>query len=70
MAMKLLVVKVPEAYIEALDKLVKQGRYSSRSEAVRFAIRELLRRELWMYEMMDDYDDYNYDDVNSDDAEF
>jgi antitoxin ParD1/3/4 len=44
---KLVTVKVPELYIEGLDELVKLGRYSSRSEAIRVAIRELLRRELW-----------------------
>jgi hypothetical protein len=30
-----------------LDKLVEIGMYPSRSEAIRVAIRDLLRRELW-----------------------
>ena len=46
--MRLITVKVPESYIEGLDDLVRSGRYSSRSEAIRIAIRDLLRRELWL----------------------
>jgi len=45
--MKLVTVKMPEAYVEGIDELVKMGRYSSRSEVIRVAIRDLLRRELW-----------------------
>lgn len=45
--MKLVTVKMPEMYVEAIDGLVKAGRYSSRSEAIRIAVRELLRREVW-----------------------
>lgn len=44
---RLVTVKMPETYLEGLDELVKLGRYSSRSEAIRIAVRELLRRELW-----------------------
>ncbi len=40
-------VKIPELYLEGIDELVKHGRYSSRSEVIRTAIRDLLRRELW-----------------------
>ncbi len=45
--MKLVTVKMPETYVEGLDELVRMGRYSSRSEAIRVAVRELLKRELW-----------------------
>lgn len=45
--MRIVTVKMPETYIEAIDELVRSGRYSSRSEVIRAAIRELLRRELW-----------------------
>ena len=41
-------VKMPEVYIEGLDELVRIGRYSSRSEAIRIAIRDLLKKELWV----------------------
>lgn len=43
-------MKIPELYLEGIDTLVKHGRYSSRSEVIRTAIRDLLRRELWMPE--------------------
>ncbi len=36
-----------EIYVNGLDKLVEIGMYPSRSEAIRVAIRDLLRRELW-----------------------
>ena len=45
--MRIVTVKMPETYLEGLDELVKMGRYSSRSEAIRIAVRELLKRELW-----------------------
>ena len=40
----LLSAKVPESYVKLLDSLVKAGLYTSRSEALRAAIRELLRK--------------------------
>ena len=47
MGMKLVSVKMPRAYIEGIDYLVKVKKvYPSRSEAVRIAIRDLLMREL------------------------
>jgi len=54
--MRLVTVKMPEAYVEAIDELVRMGRFTSRSEAIRIAIRELLRRELWVMEMYDEED--------------
>ncbi len=49
--MRLITVKMPEIYVEGLDELVKIGRYSSRSEVIRVAIRDLLKKELWMVEV-------------------
>jgi len=46
--MKLVTVKMPEAYIDGLDELVRLGRYSSRSEVIRIAVRDLLKKELWV----------------------
>ncbi|OYT37335.1 MAG: CopG family transcriptional regulator [Desulfurococcales archaeon ex4484_58] len=46
--MRLVTVKLPEIYVEGLDELVKIGRYSSRSEVIRVAIRDLLKKELWI----------------------
>ncbi|MDM7275900.1 MAG: ribbon-helix-helix domain-containing protein [Thermoprotei archaeon] len=45
--MRLVTVKMPEMYVKGVDELVRAGRYSSRSEVIRIAIRELLKRELW-----------------------
>ncbi len=45
--MRIVTVKMPESYIEAIDELIRIGRYSSRSEVIRAAIRDLLKRELW-----------------------
>jgi len=41
---------LPEAYLEGLDKLVGQGIYPSRSAAIRFAVLDMLKRELWQQE--------------------
>ncbi|MCS7112219.1 MAG: ribbon-helix-helix domain-containing protein [Ignisphaera sp.] len=48
--MRIVTVKMPETYIEAIDELIRMGRYSSRSEVIRSAIRELLKKELWVSE--------------------
>ena len=45
--MQLVTVKMSDIYVKGLDKLVDVGMYPSRSEAIRVAIRDLLRRELW-----------------------
>lgn len=45
--MKIVTVKLPEQYIDAIDELIKRGRYTTRSEVIRTALRELLKRELW-----------------------
>lgn len=44
MTMKTLPAKVTSKLIKELDELVNEGWYSSRSEAVRDAIRQLVRR--------------------------
>ena len=43
--MKLISCKMPEAIIELIDQLVKEGQYKSRSELIRHALLELLKRE-------------------------
>lgn len=45
--MKLVTVKMPELYVKAIDELVKEEKYTNRSEVIRVAVRELLKRELW-----------------------
>lgn len=39
---------LPEPYIKALDQLVGKRRYPNRSEAIRLAVRDLLRKEAWV----------------------
>jgi Arc/MetJ-type ribon-helix-helix transcriptional regulator len=48
--MRLVSVKIPEALIEGLDELVKSAMYPSRSAALRAAVRDMLKRELWSTE--------------------
>jgi antitoxin ParD1/3/4 len=45
--MKLVTVLLPEAYLAGLDELVRSNMYPSRSAAIRAAVRDLLKRELW-----------------------
>jgi Arc/MetJ-type ribon-helix-helix transcriptional regulator len=45
--LKVLSVHLPDTYIEGLAELVNLKFYANRSEAIRVAIRDLLRRELW-----------------------
>jgi Arc/MetJ-type ribon-helix-helix transcriptional regulator len=45
--LKLVTVKLPEKLVTDVDQLVKAGIYHSRSDAIRAAVRDLLRRELW-----------------------
>ncbi len=48
--MKLVTVKLPEKLVTDVDQLVKTGVYHNRSDAIRAAVRDLLRRELWRTE--------------------
>ncbi|RLE54008.1 MAG: CopG family transcriptional regulator [Thermoprotei archaeon] len=43
--MVLITFHIPENMLKELDKLVEEGRYPSRSEAIRVAIRDLLVKE-------------------------
>ncbi len=45
--MKLVTVKLPERLVTGVDELVKTGIYHNRSDAIRSAVRDLLKRELW-----------------------
>ncbi|MEX2704471.1 MAG: ribbon-helix-helix domain-containing protein [Candidatus Freyrarchaeum guaymaensis] len=49
-AMKLVSIKLPTAYIDGLNQLVERGIYPSRSEAIRVAVRDMLKKELWSRE--------------------
>ena len=43
--MILISVHLPRQMLEELDEMVRQGRFPSRSEAIRIAIRDLIFRE-------------------------
>jgi len=43
--MVLISVHMPKQLLEELDEMVKQGRFPSRSEAIRVAVRDLILRE-------------------------
>ncbi len=43
---KLITCHLPTAYIEGIEKLVEDEIYPNRSEAIRVAIRDLLKNEL------------------------
>jgi len=45
--MKVVSVHLPEAYIEAIDELVRRKVYPNRAEAIRMAVRDLIRREAY-----------------------
>jgi len=44
--MELISVHIQKQALEEIDELVKQGVFPSRSEAIRYAIRKLLAKEL------------------------
>jgi len=45
--LKLVTVKLPEKLVADVDQLVEAGIYHNRSDAIRVAVRDMLRRELW-----------------------
>ena len=47
LVMRLIAVHLPERIISDIQRLVDRGLYPNRSEAIRIAIRDLLKRELW-----------------------
>jgi len=44
---RLITVHLPEEFLAGLAELVRQRRYPNRSEAIRLAVRDLLKEELW-----------------------
>ena len=45
--MRLIAVHLPDRIVTDIQELVDKGLYPNRSEAIRIAIRDLLKRELW-----------------------
>lgn len=50
--MRLIAVHLPDRILDDIQQLVKNGLYPNRSEAIRIAIRDLLKRELWDQSML------------------
>ncbi len=44
--MKLVSVNLPDAYVDSLDELVNNGYYPNKSEAIRAAVRDMIKDEL------------------------
>ena len=45
--MRVITFHIAESSLEGLDELVRLQKYPNRSEAIRLAIRDLLKEELW-----------------------
>ncbi|MFW9908400.1 MAG: ribbon-helix-helix domain-containing protein [Candidatus Thorarchaeota archaeon] len=45
--MRLIAVHLPDKLLDDIQRLVDNGLYPNRSEAIRIAIRDLLKQELW-----------------------
>ena len=45
--MRLIAVHLPDKLLEDIQCLVEKGLYPNKSEAIRIAIRDLLKQELW-----------------------
>jgi len=43
--LRLVTLLLPEAYLEGLDRLVELGRFQSRSDALRDAVKEMINGE-------------------------
>ncbi len=57
--MKIVTVNIPEAYLPVIERLTDpdEGLYPSRSELIRFAVRDYLIRELKMADNMAKYEE-------------
>ncbi|MFX1453172.1 MAG: ribbon-helix-helix domain-containing protein [Promethearchaeota archaeon] len=45
--MEIITLHLPKSYLEGLEKLISWGIYPNRSEAIRVAVRDLLKNEVW-----------------------
>jgi Arc/MetJ-type ribon-helix-helix transcriptional regulator len=45
--MRLIAVHLPDRIVDDIQRLVDKGLYPNRSETIRIAIRDMLKRELW-----------------------
>ena len=57
--MKLISVNIPESYLKVLELLVTDGKFPNRSEAIRVSIRDLIKSEF----LLDDIIKQNKDSL-------
>ena len=43
--MKLITIHVPDKYLDALERMIAKGLFPNRSEAIRVAIRDLIKND-------------------------
>jgi Arc/MetJ-type ribon-helix-helix transcriptional regulator len=55
--MQTVTINIPSVYIDAIGILIDKGLFPSRSEAIRVALRDFLKRELQMVEALLDLSD-------------
>ena len=49
--MKMITVHLPEKYLEALEDLIREGYFPNRAEAIRVAVRDLLKNETYVFKI-------------------
>ena len=52
--MKIITINLPEKYLAAIQILNDLGKYPSRSEAIRIALKDFLDNELTMYQSLEE----------------
>lgn len=61
--MKLISVNLPESYLNLLEVLVTQSRFPNRSEAIRVAIRDLIKTEYMLDEALKEQCDADAEEI-------
>jgi Arc/MetJ-type ribon-helix-helix transcriptional regulator len=61
--MKLISVNLPESYLNLLEILVTQSRFPNRSEAIRVAIRDLIKTEYMLDEALKEKYDADAEEI-------
>ena len=50
-------VNISDKYVKAIDELISKGLYSTKSEAIRIAVRDLILKDIMMLKLIGDVDD-------------
>lgn len=59
--MRLITLYIPDGYLKDIDRLIKDRKYPNRAEAIRLAVRDLIRSEVWEF--------ITYDKIEESDSE-